>query len=53
MTLSAFEVHTGLKIRAYLRSSLALEGGVAMDGVRLLDVEFGLPKSRLELLEYK
>ncbi len=52
-TVSALDIHTGLKIRAHLRSSLALQGEITLKGTELLDVEFGIPQSRLQLLEYK
>lgn len=53
MSLSASDIHTGLKVRAHLRSSTAVEGTFNTEGTNLVDVEFGLPKNQLELLEYK
>ncbi|CAL8109862.1 unnamed protein product [Orchesella dallaii] len=53
VTLSAFEAHAGMKVRAHLRSSTALEGSFEVQGAQLVDVEFGVPKTQLELLEFK
>jgi hypothetical protein len=53
MTLSVSGIGTGMSVKAHLRSSTALEGSFHIQGTKLLDVEFGLPKNKLEVLEYR
>lgn len=53
VSLSAFKSHAGMKVRAQLRTSTALEGHLEASGTKLLDVAFGVPQSKLELIEFK
>jgi len=53
MILGTAEFQTGIKVKAHLRTSTAVEGTFHMRGMELIQAEFGLPQTQLELLEYK
>jgi hypothetical protein len=53
MIFGSTGLRTGIKLKAHLRSSTAVEGNFHMKGSTLIQAEFGLPKTQLELLDYK
>ncbi|CAG7726200.1 unnamed protein product [Allacma fusca] len=52
MALGVSDIQTGIKVRANIRTSAAVEGSLRLQGTKLMRVEFGIPQSRIDLLEY-
>ena len=52
MALGLSRLETGIKIRANIRSSAALEGNFHMRGSQLVRVEFGIPQTQMDVIEY-
>ena len=53
MTIDAFVTKTGMKMASTLHTSTFLDGKIIVEGGRLVDIAFNMPKDKMEIVNFK
>merc|ERR1711915_48702 len=53
MTIDAFVTKTGMKMASTLHTSTFLDGKIVVEGGRLVDIAFNMPKDKMEIVNFK